>query len=387
MYPCCLPNVRWLRLSVCVSILAYTLTNSEEAKAASSFDISSIDWYGDVRLRVEQDWDSQTSSGAARSDRLRGRYRFRLGAKVSFDDDWTGGVRWRTGNSRSQQSPHLTFDSDSGGSDEFDGMLDKYFVQFADGDRSVWIGRNSLPFWKQNEFFWDDDVTPTGVAGTFTNSNGSGKFVTSIGAFTLPDGGWGLNGTMVSGQIRYTKTIEEDGTEMTLAFGLHRLEGESGAEELISNNGMRDYFLANLGAQWAGKLGNRNAVLGMDLFKNLESYTLDELDPFLQAHADEDFGYVLSFQLGQTKEPGDWQFGYYYAHIETFAVNASYAQDDWVRFGSATQTAGSDCKGHEFRLSYSIAPKVNVVARLFDVDSITSIQDGKRFRLDLNWKF
>jgi hypothetical protein len=82
----------------------------------------------------------------------------------------------------------------------------------------------------------------------------------------------------------------------------------------------------------------------------------------------------------------DWLVGYYYAHIETFAVNASYAQDDWVRFGNGPQTNGTDIKGHEFRAAYAFTKNLNLMARLFLVEAIKMRQDGKRFRLDLNWK-
>ena len=92
-------------------------------------------------------------------------------------------------------------------------------------------------------------------------------------------------------------------------------------------------------------------------------------------------------QWGQLRERHDWLLGYYYAYIETFAVNASYAQDDWHRFGSGTQTDSSDFKGHEFRAAYAISRALNVMARLYFVDAITSGQDASRFRLDLNWRF
>jgi len=46
-------------------------------------------------------------------------------------------------------------------------------------------------------------------------------------------------------------------------------------------------------------------------------------DPFTAANSDENVGYVLSATLGELKEKGDIQFGYYYAHMETLSVKAS----------------------------------------------------------------
>ncbi len=71
---------------------------------------------------------------------------------------------------------------------------------------------------------------------------------------------------------------------------------------------------------------------------------------------------------------------------EICAVNASYAQDDWVRFGSGTQTAGTDIEGHEIRLGYALSKRISLLARLYLVEAITTSQDGNRFRLDLNWR-
>lgn len=109
--------------------------------------------------------------------------------------------------------------------------------------------------------------------------------------------------------------------------------------------------------------------------------------PFPADDTDETLGFVLSAQLGQLKDRHDWLVGYYYAYIETFSVNASYAQDDWVRFGSGAQTDSSDFKGHEIRLGYALSKNINLLARLYLVDAITTGQDGSRFRLDLNWRF
>jgi hypothetical protein len=91
--------------------------------------------------------------------------------------------------------------------------------------------------------------------------------------------------------------------------------------------------------------------------------------------------------LGGTKEAGDWQFGAWYTRIEALAVNPSYAQDDWVRWGSATQTDSSDLKGFELRAAVGLGHGQNLMARLYLVEAITSQQDGKRFRIDYNVGF
>lgn len=77
----------------------------------------------------------------------------------------------------------------------------------------------------------------------------------------------------------------------------------------------------------------------------------------------------------------------YYAHIEALAVNASFAQDDWVRWGSSAETDSSDLEGFELRYARGLGNGQNLVAQLYLVEALTSSQDRKRLRVDYNLKF
>ena len=342
--------------------------------------------YADFRFRYEADWDSVNSSGVPRDDRQRLRVRGRIGLKYQPTDELTFDVRGRTGDSHSQQSPHLTIhDFDGGDRNDFSGILDKYYVQYAKDGVSVWGGRNGFPFWKQNELFWDDDVTVTGAALSVTPSIWDESLTGTMGAFYLPDGGWELNGQMYAGQVKFVREI--GGATLTLAEGFYFLDGERGASHLRNGNGARDYAILGSQAELKGKVLGVPVALGADVYQNFKNYSALSNDPFTAANSEEDFGYVLSARFGELSAPGDFQFGYYYAWLETFAVNGSYAEDDWERWGSATQTDSSDLHGHEFRLTYRAAKKLDIMARLYAVDAITSQQDGMRFRLDFNYKF
>jgi len=43
-------------------------------------------------------------------------------------------------------------------------------------------------------------------------------------------------------------------------------------------------------------------------------------------------------------------------------------------------------KDSEFRTAYRWTPNLTVVGRLYLAESITSVEDGKRARIDFNWK-
>lgn len=375
------------RPSFAILLLLAAASNSQSATTGLDWidNNTNLTFYGDLRLRYELDWDSQNAAGVARDDRNRGRVRARVGFNYQVADDWSFGTRVRTGNSRSQQSPHLTFVSDDDVRDDLDFVLDRYFVQFKHGNFTGWGGRNISPFWQQNELFWDEDVTPTGLAGTYDARVGEGTLSGTAGAFYLPDGGYDLNGQMLGGQIKYALPVKP--SQFIVAGGLYFMNGHSGANNLLTRNGDRDYFIGQASAQWSVPIGKIPLTLGADVMKNFENYSAADVAPFPVTDKDETLGYVLSVLLGQLKQRNDWLVGYYYAHIETFAVNASYSTDDWSRFGNAVQAANSDIKGHEVRLAYALSKNINVMARIFLVDAITTVQDGKRFRFDLNWKF
>jgi len=346
---------------------------------------TNLTFYGDLRLRYELDWDSHTPAGTLRDDRNRGRLRARLGFNYRLADDWSAGARVRTGNSRSQQSPHLTFVTDDGTRDDLDFVVDRYFVQFKHDGFSGWGGRNLSPFWQQTELFWDEDVTPTGLAGSYERLFGEANLTATAGAFYLPDGGYDLNGQMLAGQVKFSPSVKP--SQLMVAAGLYYLHGEEGANNLLTRNGERDYLIGTAGVQWKIPCKRIPIALGADLYYNFLDYSAADVAPFPYADRDETLGYVLSVQVGQLRKRHDWLVGYYYAHLETFSVNASYAQDDWIRFGSGAQTAASDFEGHEIRVGYALSQNLNLLARLFLVDAITTRQDGNRFRLDLNWKF
>lgn len=375
---------RHLQWAATLAALICFFTPALAADAAKTS--SPLTFSGDIRLRFERDWDSQNGAGVTRADRNRLRARARLSLGYKFSDAWSLGARARTGNTASQQSPHLTFHSNDAVTDDLESAFDRYFVQFKQDGLTAWAGRNTTPFWQQNEMFWDEDVTPTGVALTHDGKFAAGNLTATAGAFGLPDGMNDLNGTLIGGQLKYGQKYPDG--QLTLAAGLYSFDGKRGATHLRNRNGVRGYLVGVLSAQWSHPLDTGlPLVLGADLIKNFEDYDATGALPFAARHADETGGWVLSIAYGQTKNPGDWHFHWSYARIETLALNASYAQDDWARFGSATQSDLTDIKGHELRYTYVITKTLNVQARLFLVDAITSIQDGKRFRVDLNWRF
>ncbi len=355
------------------------------AAGAAIFEKNGFKITGDFRARAEADFDSQRASGAERDDRNRIRIRARLGLDYAATEVFSFGLRLRSGSDDSHQSPHITvLDFDDNDTGDADFNFDKWFLkaksELPSGETWAWIGRNSLPFWKQNELTWDDDVTPAGIGLGFKTAAGKGRLAVNGGYFSLPVGMQELAGNLATTQLVFS------GKSFTVAAGLLDFDAnpaDADAGRLLRGNGLRDYSI------WVGSLQGKLGkwTLGADVLHNDESYSPNDPDPFTAAHHDQTDGLVLSVKYGGLKAKGDWLAAYTYAEIETFAVNASYAQDDWVRWGSATKTRGSDMEGSELRFAYALERNVNLIARLYLVEAITTREDGSRFRLDFNYKF
>lgn len=346
-------------------------------------------WSGDLRLRLEADWDSQKSDGSARDDRDRARIRLRVNGNYQLSDNTSFSARMRTGSNKSHQSPHYTL-ADFNGNDkgDFDLGLDKWFIRqkisFGDTKTNTWIGRNSLNIWKQNELFWDDDATVGGIASQFeTALDNKAKIGGSAGVVALPVGLTKYAGTMVYGQLYYQNSYELG--DIKVASGLFDMNADADDIDgrlLLVNNGQLDHQI------WLNsfsiKLPALPVTIGLDYMRNLSSYSAEELS---LAKDDNKDGIVASIGIKKLFDQPALSFKYTYANIGALAVNSSYSQDDWMRWGNATETRSSDFSGHEVRLKYQMATYGNLVIRFYSVDAKSTTEDGNRFRVDWNIKF
>lgn len=346
-----------------------------------------IQVYGDFRVRFESDSSSTRSSGLERDDRKRLRARARFGVKFNPTDAIEVGIRLRSGSDDSHQSPHITivdFDDNDTGDSDFN--PDKWYFKYHKERSSLSVGRDAIAFWKQNEFVLDDDVTPLGLGFSIQGDVLGFK----AGYYTMPAGMQESAGNLGSLQLTFARTF---GTgSLQGAFGLLDFAAEPNdgdALVLLDSNGLRDYQIWVVSAQ----VKFDKLKFSLDFMHNSENYSSTDANAFTAFHSDEDSGYVFSAAHGGTG-PQNWLFAYYFAHIETFAVNSSFAQDDWVRFGSAVESRGSNIEGHEIRVGYGLAKNMNVILRTYFVDAIrdrsataVSKEDGTRIRLDFNFKF
>jgi len=257
------------------------------------------------------------------------------------------------------------------------------FLKYTHKTAWVWFGKNSFPFWKQNEFFWDGDVNPEGVSAHYGFKELLGKN-SKVGVTA----GWyaidNLDRLGVpcigAGQLGVVKKTGE--WVVKAAGGLFDFKNEGSDTVAGTYNPLEgmDHRIVTLSGQVAyKKLPAFPVKVGGDFLTNL-------LEPKSPGFEEQTSGYVAQISVGKLKSKGDFLFGFYYAHIEKYAVIANFAQDDWWRFGNG-HTNSSNLHGFEVRLGYQPTKKINAVVRHYSAKMIKGDKKANRIRFDLNTKF
>jgi len=385
-------GLSWLiGTAVLVGGAAGTLQAQDEESGSSL-----LDPYADFRLRIEQDWDSRAGDGTELADRLRLRFRLRLGLRVNISDRWLARVQLRSGPHDSQQSPHITiYDFDGGPNGPYQFNFDFWYLSYRTKKLEVWAGRNDLSFLHQDDLFLIDNVTFAGVGGSYRQPLGQGALTVNANYVALPAGMHGFSGTSFIGQVAYERDWESTGFTAAVGTFLSRADPDDpDGALLLTENNTRDYDLLNVQLQFRSNALGRPLRLGVDYSRNFRNYSDAPPGSFSAFHQDHRGGWVAEAVWGPSGGAGDLQLGYYYSHVEALAANSSYIEDDWARWGSSIQARLTNMKGSEFRVLYTISPSQNIFARLFFVDAIdllepgdTALEDGKRFRIEYNVAF
>jgi len=385
-------NVRTNRFIIAViSILLMSLFSSE----AEEKDKLKI--LGDARIRTESDWDSKKSDGSFRDDRDRMRYRLRFGFNYKWNNSIKFGGRIRSGDQRDQQSPHNTFGSEM---ETGSFSIDKAFIQ---GQHELlwWnLGKNSFPFWKQNELFWDDDVTPEGVSLGSKIKTGEFTLKPTFGAYIVnhKQKYFGNDSKLIAAQIALDGKVSD--VKLEFATGIYIFDKLADKNDGAGENTL-DYNIFNTGIKLGLDIG-MPLSFGFDFMINLVDYGNEKYKNIVKDYLkDEKTGFVASVKLGSLKKQGDWTLAYYFTQIQKYSVVDYFAQDDWIRWNYSdaegeglTGARSSNFGGSEIRLGYAFGSGFNCVLRTYLVEALVkkggssdkALETGNRIRLDFNIK-
>jgi hypothetical protein len=369
------------------------------AQSAPVVDPDKFEVFGDARLRFESDFDSVDEASEKRDDRDRIRLRARLGARYHLSEALTIQARARTGPKFSQQSTNITILDLSGNSnDDISFVMDQWFIRGRTEGMEAWLGRNTFPFWRHNnnEMFWNDNAT---IAGSYLQLDLFESETTQVevrtGYFALPDGAIDFSGQLTAAQLVAGHQINHE-WKVTGSAGYFHINGSGDTKYLVDGNGDRDYKIGILSLEAERAIQPANIDInfirfGADAIRNFADYSSQDIDAVTAEFSKAKDGFTVSSVLGSTitdsEGRGRWQLSYMYAYIEKLAINSAYGQSNWVRWGANRQSDVSNLKGHELGFRYWINKSLDINKRLFLVDSISTPQDGNRFRVDLNIRF
>lgn len=353
---------------------------------------SKINFEGDFRFRIEQDWNSLKPDGTYRDDRTRLRYRARFGVTYNHKNWVSFGSRIRTGDPTKQQDPHLTLGE---GFKEFSTLpisFEKVYARFNHKWFSSWIGKNTFPFQKQNELFWSDNVFPEGIAvsGLFNfQTSGIQSLKVNSGHFIASANGASFNSDSYFQGIQFVTTHINKRLELFPSlYYFNKIPNIPDGNETFLMN----YTIFHFGTKFE-LIQNPRVTIGLDYLQNLEDYTDNTAIPSDLNNQKE--GLITSVNIGRLKNKGDWNIRVSHTYLERYAAVDYFAQNDWVRwdyssFGSKDGRL-TNFKGFEIMGGYAIDSNMNLKMRCFFVEQIIPYgmfnETGNRIRLDFNIKF
>lgn len=380
--------------SLCTVTLSQTKTDSTKTKTKEVVQkiLENLKFTADVRLRVEHDWDSMKADSTMRDDRTRFRFRLRFGAKYAYK--WASlGFRIRTGNLNDQQGPHVTL---GGGTGEFSNIqlgFEKVYFQAQHKWFKMWLGKNTFPFQKQNELFWNDNVYPEGIAirtsHKFNSKIASGLDV-NLGHFIVNSNGKYLDTDRFFQGYQLVGEFWEDRIKVFPSFYYFNK-----LQDIPDGKGTYDveYSIFHTGAEVTVRKANPRIKLGADYYNNLSDLKSNDSIPSNLRNQNQ--GAVASVKIGDLKKKHGWTVELYYAFMQRYAVVDYFAQNDWARWdysgADATGTRLTNSQGAEIRLGYSPLKNLTFIFRGYYLQQLIrqgiALEDGYRVRLDLNFGF
>lgn len=354
--------------------MAQAVEIHNKGKFASWLD--GVKFSGDLRLRLD---DISHEQYAQSGDRLRFRYRLRLGLEFQYPD-------WATVNFRLASGDGDPVSTNQSFTDTFRKKpitIDVVSVTLQP-PRWNWVkligGKMENPIWQpklNSPMVYDFDVTPEGVAEVLQYTfgpQGQHRLFGNFGQFVLDEvsgnsrdplmfdlqGGieMGFGGDLpkkpklkVTAAGGYYLTHNVDNSSFT--FGDSPITGNANGSGSRTNNWLADFNVVYGRAEVAYLISDKPFLgtpalltLSGEVDKNLKgayktlsgsSQTLDK---------DQTFGWTVQLGFGEAKKKGEWQIAYQYKHIEADAIWDATSDSDWG--------AGAiDRRGHIIKGAYN----------------------------------
>lgn len=344
--------------------------------------IEGLKFYGDGRARFEMDDRTRLTGGVYEDqDRDRLRYRLRVGFTFTPTDQVEFGARVTSGDTSDANSPHVILgesDNSDSGSDGNLGRdtigIDRVYIKYKYQNKQYenisafgWFGKETMPMWTQNEYFWDGDINPEGVAAGVTYKKLGPLTVTLQGGyFVIDEGSWfNASGGDADRDLEVYQGVvkaEFEPADITASYGVLKTDaGASIRSQNLTTTTTNDYSLASVQAKIKA-IPQIGVTVGYDYISS-DADTLEK-------------GSVIS--VGATYK--DLSLSVMRPDIETNAVTG-FAQDNFPNFYN-------NFKGYEYKVGYKFTKNINAdITRLDGERKTDSNQKESRTQFNVNVSF
>lgn len=379
-----------------VNVLDKKANDTEKNLGTKIKGLGNFSFSGDIRLRYEPFF-----GGTLPEDRHRERVRLRFNTLAKFNDDFSGGLTLSSGDGL---DPISTNQSLTGFFQRKFIGIDRAFVQWNPHTFKplTLTGGKFAYTWYRTELTWDNDLNPEGFsqALSFDFENPVFKKLTLVG-FQLPfrETGNSDDSFVVGGQIG---TFWKLGDRARLSgyasfYNWLRADPVRAAQVVFALTGNSNTNTPAPGNAFASNFGLLDVIGRLDLNTGSSRWPLMiQLDFVNNTRACSNLfvatcnpkdrsGWWAEAQVGQTREPGDFNFGYTFIRLEREAVLAAFNFSD-LRQPTNVVT-------HRFNANYQAYKNVTVgytvlFGRALQTATSAALEPWlKRMQFDLIYKF
>jgi polyhydroxyalkanoate synthesis regulator phasin len=378
-----------------------------------------LDIYGDMRARMEGFYSDDPEI----VDRTRFRYRLRLGMTATLFDRFEAGLRLASGDLDSgigagldPISSNQSLQNNASRKGIFIDLAYGRFYAFTNETAmsALTLGKMENPF-TFSDMVFDGDYTPEGAGLTFGyNPSADHALKLNLGAFVLDEiGGQSEDAYMVGAQARW------DGTWLYDEAHKAKLQSSAGIAvlaighgESLTNNAVPNVNRGNTRLPGTGELAYHYNPIVADagltytfekapLYNGAFPIRLAGDFIYNPAAPNDNRAYSVGVTFGKSGKRGTWDLSYRWKYLEADAWFEEVTDSDFGAFYQVAQPemgtgtgyfAGTNVKGHVFKLSYSPYNSMTLSAtwlktKLIDEPAGGSDSDMNRVQVDALWKF
>jgi regulator of replication initiation timing len=373
-------------------------TNSAAVSAVKGTDwASKVAVKGDMRYRYEGISDEGLNASGVQNtaDRYRDRIRARLSVEAKATDNILVGIGLTTTENNDPRSGNQTL------SGTFTKKAVELDLAYFDWKFANWGdligGKMKQPFFKpaQSTYFWDNDITPEGLAISFSSGIWFGTAYNYwISEVSGPENTVTADSSVAGAQVGVKLPI--GASTLTLAAHYYDLSAGQGRRNIFFNCSATSNGCANgnttIGAAGAGVLAFDYEVgeLAAEFTTNLGTLPLTLWGQYAENQDPDDLNtaWFAGFRFGTAANARTWELGAAYGVIEKDAVFAQFIDSDFA--GGV-----SDSEGWVLRAGYVPVKNWTLNATYFmnklNRDRANSAAqtdvDYDRLQLDFNVKF